>query len=57
MLAYYVQWHMIQAWAPLTYADEAGTSPARERDPVAPALRSKAALAKARATCPTARRS
>ena len=47
MLAYYVQWHMIQAWAPLTYADEAGTSPARERDPVAPARRSKAALAKA----------
>ena len=23
MLAYYVQWHMIQAWAPLTFMDEA----------------------------------
>ena len=47
MLAYYVQWHMIQAWAPLTFADEAGPSAARLRDPVAPARRSKAALAKA----------
>lgn len=46
MLAYYVQWHMIQAWAPLTFADEAGPSAARLRDPVAPARRSKAALAK-----------
>ena len=23
MLAYYVQWHMIEAWAPLTFKDEA----------------------------------
>jgi len=46
MLAYYVQWHMIQAWAPLTFADEAGTDAARERNPVAPAKRSKAALDK-----------
>ena len=46
MLAYYVQWHMIQAWQPLTFADEAGESAARQRDPVAPAKRSKAALAK-----------
>ena len=46
MLAYYVQWHMIQAWAPLTFTDEAGPSAARLRDPVAPARRSKAALAK-----------
>jgi hypothetical protein len=21
-LAYYVQWHMIEAWAPLTFVDE-----------------------------------
>ena len=47
MLAYYVQWHMIEAWAPLTFADEAGPSAARLADPVAPAQRSKAALTKA----------
>jgi transposase len=46
MLAYYVQWHMIQAWASLTFADEAGESASRRRNPVAPAKRSKAALAK-----------
>ena len=46
MLAYYVQWHMIEAWAPLTFADEAGDDAARRRDPVAPARRSKAALDK-----------
>lgn len=47
MLAYYVQWHMIQAWAPLTFKDEAvGDSAARRRNPVAPAKRSKAALHK-----------
>ena len=46
MLAYYVQWHMIQAWAPLTYKDETGLDERRERDPVAPAKRSKAALDK-----------
>ena len=47
MLSYYVQWHMIEAWAPLTFADEAGPSAARLADPVAPAQRSQAALAKA----------
>ena len=47
MLAYYVQWHMIEAWAPLTFADEADTDAARLADPVAPARRSQAALAKA----------
>ena len=46
MLAYYVQWHMIQAWASLTFADEAGENASRQRNPVAPAKRSKAALAK-----------
>jgi hypothetical protein len=46
MLAYYVQWHMIEAWAPLTFKDEAEVDAARERDPVAPARRSHAALAK-----------
>lgn len=46
MIAYYVEWHMRQAWRPITFADtdlQAKTT----RDPVAPAKRSKAALAKA----------
>src|SRR5262249_58186776 len=47
MLAYYVQWHMIEAWAPLTFKDEADPKPTRLADPVAPARRSDAALAKA----------
>jgi transposase len=46
MLAYYVEWHMIEAWAPLTFKDEAGEDAARRADPVAPARRSQAALAK-----------
>jgi transposase len=46
MLAYYVQWHMIEAWAPLTFKDEAGDETVRLADPVAPARRSEAALAK-----------
>jgi hypothetical protein len=48
MLAYYVQWHMIEAWAPLTFKDEAEADAARLADPVAPARRSAAALAKVR---------
>lgn len=47
MLAYYVQWHLAEAWKPLLFADEAQAGEARERDPVAPAKRSAAALAKA----------
>ena len=47
MLAYYVQWHLAEAWKPLLFADEAPAEEARERDPVAPAKRSAAALAKA----------
>lgn len=47
MLAYYVQWHMIEAWAELTYKDDEPAGPERERDPVSPAKRSKAALEKA----------
>ena len=46
MLAYYVQWHMMEAWQPLTFADEASADAARLADPVAPARRSEAALAK-----------
>ncbi len=47
MLAYYVQWHLAEAWKPLLFADEAQADAARERNPVAPAKRSAAALAKA----------
>jgi hypothetical protein len=47
MLAYYVQWHLAEAWKPLLFADEAPADEARECDPVAPAKRSAAALAKA----------
>jgi hypothetical protein len=48
MLAYYVQWHMMQVWAPLTFMDQVDAHEARERDPVAAAQRSKAALDKVR---------
>jgi hypothetical protein len=44
-LAYYVEWHMREAWRPLTFADTDLQAKAT-RDPVAPAKRSKAALAK-----------
>jgi len=45
MLAYYVEWHMREAWAPLMFADTDRQAKAT-RDPVAPATRSEAALAK-----------
>jgi transposase len=45
MLAYYVQWHLRKAWAPLLFADE--NRPTAD-DPVAKAVRSSAAAAKAR---------
>jgi transposase len=46
MLAYYVQWHMLEAWRPLLYADE--DQKAKDlRDPVAPAKRSDSAMKKA----------
>jgi transposase len=48
MLAYYVMWHMIQAWRPLLFADEDQAAKA-SRDPVAPAVRSKSAMAKVHA--------
>lgn len=45
MLAYYVEWHMREAWRELLFADE-DQAAKRTRDPVAPAKRSEAALAK-----------
>ena len=45
MLAYYVKWHMSEAWRALLFADEDQERLAT-RDPVAPATRSEAALEK-----------
>ncbi len=45
MLAYYVKWHMFEAWRPLLFADE-DLQAKETRDPVAPAQRSDAALRK-----------
>ena len=45
MLAYYVEWHMRQAWAALLFADEDQAAKLK-RDPVAPAKRSEAAMKK-----------
>jgi hypothetical protein len=45
MLAYYVQWHMIEAWRPLLFCDE-DQEAKKSRDPVAPAKRSEKALRK-----------
>lgn len=46
MLAYYVEWHLREAWRELMFADTDQQAKTL-RDPVAPAQRSKAALAKA----------
>jgi hypothetical protein len=46
MLAYYVEWHMIEAWRALLFADE-DQSAKQQRDPVAPAKRSAKAERKA----------
>jgi len=46
MLAYYVEWHMREAWRELMFADTDQQAKAT-RDPVAPAKRSAAALTKA----------
>ena len=45
MLAYYVEWHMIEAWRPLLFGDE-DQQAKQTRDPVAPASRSAKALDK-----------
>lgn len=46
MLSYYVEWHMIEAWRPLLFADEDQQAKTK-RDPVVPAKRSEKALNKA----------
>jgi hypothetical protein len=48
MLAYYVEWHMRRAWAPLLFAEDDPQDAARRRgSPVKPATRSASAQAKA----------
>ena len=47
MLAYYVEWHMREAWRELLFADE-DQEAKRRRDPVAAAKRSEKALEKVR---------
>ncbi len=44
MLAYYLTWHLRQAWTPLLFKDE---SPPAQPDPVAKAIRSRSAQRKA----------
>jgi hypothetical protein len=46
MLAYYVHWHMVEAWRPLLFHHQ-DQQAKLTRDPVAPAQRSAAAIAKA----------
>jgi transposase len=48
MLAYYVEWHMREAWRSVTFADE-DQEAKKTRDPVAPAKRSEKALEKVHA--------
>jgi hypothetical protein len=48
MLAYYVEWHMRQAWAPLLFAEDDPADAAQRRgSPVQPAVRSQSAEDKA----------
>ena len=46
VLAYYVEWHLRQAWAPLLFEDETLDGDRQTRDPVAPATPSPAARRK-----------
>jgi transposase len=46
MLAYYVEWHLRRAWAPLLFEDETLPRDRQARDPVAPAQPSAAARQK-----------
>jgi len=46
MLAYYVRWHLLEAWRPMLFCDE-DLGAKNHRDPVAPAKRSADADAKA----------
>ncbi|HSQ55499.1 MAG TPA: IS1634 family transposase, partial [Gemmata sp.] len=50
LLAYYVEWHLRQAWEPLLFEDEELAAERRHRDPVAPAQASKSARLKKKKT-------
>ena len=43
LLAYYVEWHLRQAWAPLLFEDEQLAQERRRRDPILPATGSPSA--------------
>ena len=45
LLAFYVEWHLRQAWEPLLFEDEELTEDRPRRDPVAPAQASESARA------------
>jgi transposase len=46
LLAYYVEWHLRQAWAPLLFEDEERREERQRRDPILPAAPSASAKAK-----------
>jgi len=46
MLAYYIEWHLREAWAPLLFQDEELREQRSQRDPVAPAQPSPSARRK-----------
>ena len=46
MLAYYVEWHMREAWASELMFSDCDQAAKASRDPVAPATRSEAAMKK-----------
>src|SRR5271157_227097 len=48
LLAYYVEWHLRQAWAPLLFQDEERREQRQRRDPILPAKPSASAEAKKR---------
>jgi transposase len=46
LLAYYVEWHLRRAWAPLLFEDEERREERKRRDPILPAAPSASAQAK-----------
>ena len=48
LLAYYVEWHLRRAWAPLLFEDEERREERKRRDPILPAEPSASAQAKKR---------
>jgi len=46
LLAYYVEWHMRRAWAPLLFEDEELPEQRKQRDPILPAAPSESAKQK-----------